>query len=63
MIFVLENQNIISLKLWDDPGGCINGGGQSYVNAMIRNSGFDFKGARCKTLYDEDRAMPCKKIS
>ena len=43
------------------PGGCINGGGQSYVNAMIRNSGFDFKGARAKALYDEDRAMPARK--
>lgn len=43
------------------PGGCINGGGQSYVNALVRNSGFDFKGARAKALYDEDRAMPARK--
>ncbi|WP_050635653.1 NADH-dependent [FeFe] hydrogenase, group A6 [Candidatus Stoquefichus sp. SB1] len=43
------------------PGGCINGGGQSYVSALIRNSGFDFKGARAKALYDEDRSMPARK--
>jgi len=43
------------------PGGCINGGGQPYINALIRNSGFDFKGARAKALYEEDRAMPVRK--
>ena len=49
------------IEIMGCPGGCINGGGQSYVNAMIRNSGFDFKGARAKALYDEDRAMPARK--
>lgn len=43
------------------PGGCINGGGQSYISALVRNSGFDFKSARAKALYDEDRAMPARK--
>ena len=41
------------IEIMGCPGGCINGGGQSYVNALIRNSGFDFKGARAKALYDE----------
>lgn len=49
------------IEIMGCPGGCINGGGQSYVNALIRNSGFDFKGARAKELYDEDRAMPARK--
>lgn len=49
------------IEIMGCPGGCINGGGQSYVNAMIRNSGFDFKSARAKALYDEDRAMPARK--
>ncbi|MEG0592931.1 MAG: NADH-dependent [FeFe] hydrogenase, group A6, partial [Coprobacillus sp.] len=41
------------IEIMGCPGGCINGGGQSYVNALTRNSGFDFKGARAKVLYDE----------
>ncbi|MEG0276081.1 MAG: NADH-dependent [FeFe] hydrogenase, group A6 [Coprobacillus sp.] len=49
------------IEIMGCPGGCINGGGQSYVNALMRNSGFDFKGARAKVLYDEDRAMPARK--
>ena len=43
------------------PGGCVNGGGQSYVNALTRNSGFDWKQARAKALYDEDLALPVRK--
>ena len=43
------------------PGGCINGGGQPYVNATIRNSGFNFKAARAKALYDEDVSLPVRK--
>lgn len=49
------------IEIMGCPGGCINGGGQSYVNALMRNSGFDFKGARAKVLYDEDRSMPARK--
>lgn len=45
------------IEIMGCPGGCINGGGQSYVNALIRNSGFDFKGARAKALYDEDLSL------
>ncbi|WRK54032.1 iron hydrogenase small subunit [Coprobacillaceae bacterium CR2/5/TPMF4] len=43
------------------PGGCVNGGGQSYVNALVRNSGFDWKQARAKALYDEDMSLPVRK--
>lgn len=49
------------IEIMGCPGGCINGGGQSYVNALIRNSGFNFKEARSKALYDEDVAMPARK--
>lgn len=49
------------IEIMGCPGGCINGGGQSYVNALTRNSGFDFKSARAKALYDEDRSMPARK--
>ncbi len=49
------------IEIMGCPGGCINGGGQSYINAAVRNSGFDFKSARAKALYDEDRAMPARK--
>ena len=49
------------IEIMGCPGGCINGGGQSYVNAEIRNSGFNFKEARAKALYDEDLSMPARK--
>lgn len=49
------------IEIMGCPGGCINGGGQSYINAGIRNGGFNFKEARAKALYDEDLAMPARK--
>ncbi len=49
------------IEIMGCPGGCINGGGQPYVNASIRNSGFDFRNARASALYEEDRAMPVRK--
>ena len=49
------------IEIMGCPGGCINGGGQSYVKSLIRNSGFDFKAARAKALYDEDELMPLRK--
>lgn len=36
------------------PGGCINGGGQSYVSSRIKNNGVDYCKLRAKALYDED---------
>lgn len=35
-------------------GGCVNGGGQPYVKASIRNSGIDIRLNRAKALYEED---------
>lgn len=43
------------------PGGCINGGGQSYVPATLKNGGLNYKQLRAKALYDEDEAMPIRK--
>lgn len=49
------------IEIMGCPGGCINGGGQSYINALVRNSGFNFKQARAKALYDEDQAQQVRK--
>ena len=49
------------IEIMGCPGGCINGGGQSYISATIRNSNFDYKKARAKALYDEDTLMPVRK--
>lgn len=49
------------IEIMGCPGGCINGGGQPYVNSTIRNSGFNFKQARAKALYDEDISLPVRK--
>ena len=49
------------IEIMGCPGGCVNGGGQPYINALTRNSGFDYKSARAKALYDEDIALPVRK--
>lgn len=49
------------IEIMGCPGGCVNGGGQPYVNALTRNSGFDYKTARAKALYDEDIHLPVRK--
>lgn len=49
------------IEIMGCPGGCVNGGGQSYVSAAVRNSGFDYRTARAKALYDEDVDMPVRK--
>lgn len=49
------------IEIMGCPGGCVNGGGQSYINAAIRNSGYDYLSARARALYDEDNAMPVRK--
>lgn len=49
------------IEIMGCPGGCINGGGQSYVNALVRNSGFNYKQARAKALYDEDKSLAVRK--
>lgn len=51
------------IEIMGCPGGCINGGGQSIIDASVRN-GFkpvDWKKARAKALYDEDEAQPIRK--
>jgi NADP-reducing hydrogenase subunit HndD len=42
------------------PGGCINGGGQPYVPAEIKNF-VDYRSLRAKALYDEDSAKELRK--
>lgn len=49
------------IEIMGCPGGCINGGGQSYVCASLKNSGVNYKELRAKTLYDEDKLMSNRK--
>ena len=51
------------IEIMGCPGGCINGGGQSIINANIRNGykNIDWKKERAKALYDEDVIMPKRK--
>ncbi|MEA5018257.1 MAG: NADH-dependent [FeFe] hydrogenase, group A6 [Erysipelotrichaceae bacterium] len=51
------------IEIMGCPGGCINGGGQSIINASIRNGfkAIDWKKERAKALYDEDVSRPKRK--
>ena len=49
------------IEIMGCPGGCINGGGQPYVNATLRNSGLDYKKLRAKALYQEDESKEIRK--
>lgn len=42
-------------------GGCINGGGQPFVNSDVRNSGVDYKKLRAQVLYNEDKSKEFRK--
>ena len=42
------------------PGGCVNGGGQPFANAEIRNS-IDIRVERAQVLYSEDSGLPLRK--
>ena len=42
------------------PGGCVNGGGQPYQPASVRNF-VDLKGLRAKALYSEDERQAYRK--
>lgn len=42
------------------PGGCVNGGGQPFVNAEIRNN-IDIRVERAQVLYSEDASLPLRK--
>ena len=45
------------------PGGCINGGGQSFISASVRNAPepINWKKERAKALYDEDVSKKVRK--
>lgn len=49
------------IEIMGCPGGCINGGGMPYINATLRNNGFDYKKKRAQALYEEDRELPKRK--
>lgn len=49
------------IEIMGCPGGCINGGGQPYVSASIRNNDIDYKKLRALALYEEDEKMPVRK--
>lgn len=42
-------------------GGCVNGGGQPYVDANIRNTGIDVRKIRAQALYEEDELKTIRK--
>ncbi len=49
------------IEIMGCPGGCINGGGQPYVSASIRNNGVDYKKLRASALYQEDVSKEVRK--
>ena len=42
------------------PGGCVNGGGQPVMHAVVRNN-TDYKALRAAALYERDRNLPLRK--
>ena len=42
------------------PGGCVNGGGQPFVPAAVKNF-TDVRAIRAKALYAEDEALTIRK--
>ncbi len=48
------------IEIMSCPGGCVNGGGQPFVDAFTR-SATDYKGLRAKGLYDDDKSMRKRK--
>ncbi|MEG0823428.1 MAG: NADH-dependent [FeFe] hydrogenase, group A6 [Erysipelotrichaceae bacterium] len=51
------------IEIMGCPGGCINGGGQSYISATVRNGMNEglFKQMRANALYDEDKLSANRK--
>lgn len=49
------------IEIMGCPGGCINGGGQPYVSAAVRNNSVDYKKLRAMALYEEDEKLPVRK--
>jgi len=48
------------IEVMSCPGGCVNGGGQPFVDAFTR-SDIDYKAMRAKGLYDDDASMRKRK--
>lgn len=48
------------IEVMSCPGGCVNGGGQPFVDAFKRSE-MDYKGMRAKGLYDTDADMSSRK--
>ena len=48
------------IEIMGCPGGCVNGGGQPYVSAEIKNN-IDIITERAKVLYSEDEGLPLRK--
>ncbi len=48
------------IEIMSCPGGCVNGGGQPFVDAFTR-SDIDYKGMRAKGLYHDDAGMEVRK--
>jgi len=48
------------IEVMSCPGGCVNGGGQPFVDAFKRSE-MDYKGMRAKGLYDTDANMSNRK--
>ena len=48
------------IEIMSCPGGCVNGGGQPFVDAFTR-SAMDYKGLRAKGLYNTDANMSNRK--
>ena len=53
-------KNYHFIEIMACPGGCVNGGGQPYQPASVRNF-VDLKALRAKALYDSDKAMALRK--
>ena len=53
-------QTTTSLRSWDVPGGCVNGGGQPQVRGSVRNF-TDVRAIRAKALYENDAAKTIRK--
>lgn len=51
------------IEIMGCPGGCINGGGQPFVESRIKNlEGLDeYRRKRAQALYEEDKLMPKRK--
>ena len=48
------------MAMWACPGGCVNGGGQPFQPASVRNYE-DLRAMRAKALYDTDAGMELRK--